>query len=277
MMHKIKMIGFDLDGTLLTTDKRLTEYTENVLKQAIDKGIIVLPATGRPLTGIPEEILHFPGVKYAVTANGGRIVETEKKKIVYEKLLPVEKARKILDIFEEYDTLREVYFDGRGYIDEEKLSCIDRYLETPSMAQYIRTTRVPVPDVRRKFEQENRGMDKIQALFASQEEKIEAWKRIEDLGGVEVTGALSCNIEVNAGGINKGMALCLLGEKLGIKREEIMAFGDGANDIKMIKEVGVGVAMSNGIPKIIEASDIVAESNDKDGVAKIIEQYVLNI
>ena len=275
MKHKIMMIGFDLDGTLLTTQKELTERTKRALTEAVRQGVIILPATGRPISGVPEEILHFPGVRFVVSSNGARIVDMEEGKTIYEKLLPVEKARKILDIFEEYDTLREVYYDGRGYARADSLSQVQRYVPLASMAAYITSTRVPVASVREKFEEENRDLDKIQALFADLSEKEEAWSRIEEIGGVEVTGAIANNIEVNAGGVHKGAALLVLGEKLGIHAEEIMAFGDGANDVCMIKTAGTGVAMANGIPKIREEADMIADSNDEDGVAKIIEQYVL--
>ena len=73
---KIRMIALDLDGTLLTSDKVLTDRTKDVLRRAIEQGIVVLPATGRPLSGIPKEVMEFPGVRYAVTANGARIVDS---------------------------------------------------------------------------------------------------------------------------------------------------------------------------------------------------------
>ena len=73
-MHKIKMIGLDLDGTLLTSDKRLLPFTRQVLTEAIERGIQVLMATGRPYTGIPEELRNLPGMRYALTSNGARIL-----------------------------------------------------------------------------------------------------------------------------------------------------------------------------------------------------------
>lgn len=84
------------------------------------------------------------------------------------------------------------------------------------------------------------------------------------------------NLEINAAGVNKGKAMIELGKVLGIPREEIMAFGDGNNDLKMLKEVGTGVAMENAIPSLKEAADYVALSNDEEGVAKFIEKYVLD-
>ena len=119
-------------------------------------------------------------------------------------------------------------------------------------------------------------VDKIQALFTSVEDRDAARKDIEEVPGIEITGALPMNLEINAAGVNKGKAMIELGKVLGISREEIMAFGDGNNDLKMLKEVGTGVAMENAIPSLKEAADYVTLSNDEEGVAKFIEKYVLD-
>ena len=275
MKRRIRMVGFDLDGTLLTTDKRLTEYTKEILKKAIDKGVVVLPVTGRPLNGVPKEIADFPGIRYMITSNGARVVKDGKT--IHENLLSVEKARKILDIFEDYDTLRDIYYDGQGYMPKAFIERVGEYVSSPAMAQSIVSTRVSVDDLRTKFEEENRKLDKIQALFNKKSEQEEAWKRVQALGDLEVTGALNMNIEVNAGGVHKGRALLWLAEELGIDREEVMAFGDGSNDLKMIEEAGIGVAMANAIPSVSDAADLAALSNDSDGVARIIEEYVLSM
>lgn len=276
MDHKIKLIGFDLDGTLLTSDKKLTDRTKSVMTRALAQGVVLVPATGRPLSGVPKELLEFPGIRYVVTANGARVLDIIEERTLTEELLPREKCEKILSIFEKYDTLREIYFDGIGYVDQEKLDDIVRYQEDPAMQKYIRATRKPVENTRRKFESETRGMDKIQALFSRMQDKDTAWQEIlEKVPDVEVTGALSNNIEVNAKGIHKGNALLKLGELLHISMEEIMAFGDGKNDTKMLETVGIGVAMANSVPEVFAVADLVTASNDDDGVAKVIEQYVL--
>lgn len=277
MDHKIKLIGFDLDGTLLTSDKKLSERTRDVMELAILQGVVMVPATGRPLSGVPKELLDFPGIRYVVTANGARVLDIVEKRTMTEELLPREKCGQILSIFEKYDTFREIYYNGTGYADRDKLNHVERYQEDPAMQKYLRETRKPVDSVRQMFDGDKRGMDKIQALFARMEEKENAIKEIiETVKDVEVTGALSNNIEVNANGIHKGNALLRLGELLGIEREEIMAFGDGKNDCKMLETVGIGVAMANSVPEVLEVADMVTASNDDDGVAKVIEQYVLN-
>lgn len=273
-MSKIKLIAFDLDGTLLTTDKKLTEYTRKVLQRAIEEGIEVVPATGRPLMGVPEQFFGFPGIRYAVTSNGARVVETKSKRTLFATLLPFEKARDILDIFREYDTMRDIFYDGQGYMESAKLTHAERYVTTPAMIEYMRASRIPV-DIDKKFAEEHRDVDKVQALFANPDEKEEAWKRLKQLGGIEASGALSNNIEVNADGIHKGVALARLGALLGIKPEEMMTFGDGSNDIGMLETAGIGVAMANATEEVKMAADDVTLSNDEDGVAGYIEKHVL--
>lgn len=273
MARRIRMVGFDLDGTLLTTEKKLTEYTKKVLKRAVNEGIVVLPVTGRPLAGVPKEISGFEGITYMITSNGARVVENGRT--IRENLLPVEKARKILDIFEDYDTLRDIYYDGQGYMPKAFLERLGEYVSSPGMLAYMLSTRIPIGDIRIKLEEENRSLDKVQALFRNPKEQREAWERVKALGDLEVTGALSLNIEVNAGGVHKGAALIWLADRLGIGREEVMAFGDGLNDLEMLKEAGYGVAMANAVPPVLDAADLVTMSNDEDGVAKAVEKYAL--
>lgn len=276
MKIKTRMIGVDLDGTLLKSDKELAPYTREILRRAIDQGILVMPSTGRPLTGVPKDLLEFPGIKYAVTANGARVIDITTGKPMVEELLPHDIASKLMDVFERYDSFREIYFDGVGYASKEALANISKYLELPPMANYIASTRIAVDDVREKFEEEDRPVDKIQALFTSVEDRDAARAEIRDIPGIEITGALPMNLEINAAGVNKGKAMIELGKVLGIPKEEIMAFGDGDNDLKMLKEVGVGVAMENAIESVKEAADYITLTNDEEGVARFIEKYVLD-
>lgn len=276
MKHKIKMIGFDLDGTLLTDQKELGEYTVQILKRAVEEGIVILPITGRPLCGLPEEVTGLPGLRYAITANGARILDLKNAAVLKEQLVSVEKAEKILDILGNYDSLREIYYDGTGYAEREKLEQIDHFFEEGPMAEYVRSTRQPVDNLMDKFRKESREVDKVQGVFADLGEREAALDEIRKLEGVTITGALHNNIEVNAAGVDKGNALLWLAQYLGIAPEETMAFGDGNNDITLLEKAGTGVAMKNGIEEVKHAADRVTEkTNDEEGAAKFIETYVL--
>ena len=276
MKHKIKMIGFDLDGTLLTDQKELGEYTVQILKRAVEEGIVILPITGRPVCGLPEEVTGLTGLRYAITANGARILDLKNAAVLKEQLVSVETAEKILDILGNYDSLREIYYDGTGYAEREKLEQIDHFFEEGPMAEYVRSTRQPVENLMDKFRKESREVDKVQGVFADLGEREAALDEIRKLEGVTITGALHNNIEVNAAGVDKGNALLWLAQYLGIAPEETMAFGDGNNDITLLEKAGTGVAMKNGIEEVKHAADRITEkTNDEEGAAKFIETYVL--
>ncbi len=269
------MIGLDLDGTVLTEQKELTARTKDAISRALSQGVVVLVATGRPWMGVPEELRNFPGMHYALTSNGARIIDTVKDRVIEEHLLSPLLAQKVLEICGKYDTLQEVYFDGQGYAPAGKMALVERYHRNPSMCEYMRKTRIPVEDIMQLVRKENRGLDKVQALFADMDERKLAWNELEAEGGMELVGSLRYNIEINAAGVNKGKGLVNLGRMLGIRREEIMACGDGDNDIVMLKEAGFGVAMANGEEKVKEAADYITLSNEEDGVADVIEKFVL--
>ncbi len=274
-MEKIKMIGLDLDGTLLTDRKEFTDRSKRALRAAIDSGIIVLIATGRPLTGIPEEIRNFPGMRYALTSNGAKVMDVWENRVVDEHLLSAKLAEKALEICGKYDTLQEVYYDGVSYAPADKRDMIPRYHKNPNMWEYMRKTRTWVEDIFRMVRESDRGLDKIQMLFADMEERTKAWQELSEVEGLELVGSLGYNIEINAAGVNKGSGLVSLGRLLGIRREEIMACGDGDNDLLMLKEVGFGVAMANAEEEVKKAADYITLSNEEDGVADAIEKFAL--
>lgn len=275
MKQKIKMIAFDCDGTLLNDKKEMTEYTRNVLIRAIEQGIEVLAATGRPLSGVPKEVRNLPGVRYAITSNGARIVDMKEEKVLYESSMSVETGKQVLDIFSQYDTYKEVFLEGNGYCNAHELAEAESYVILPSMAAYLRECRIPVPDVYKKLENANLRVDKVHALFKNRNEKEKAFQQLEKIPQIAATGAMENNIEVNAFGVNKGEGILKLGELLGIAREEIMACGDGMNDLEMVREAGLGVAMENAVQPVKDAADYITVSNEEDGVAKAIEKFAL--
>lgn len=276
MSRTIRMIGVDLDGTLLNSEKQLTAYTREVLKKAIEQEVAVVVATGRPFSGVPDELKHFPGIRYALTANGARILDMQKQKVVYENLLSVESSEKVIDILRKHHAIHEFFVDGVGYMNEDGLKNVYAYFEDPHMAEYLQGTRIPVKDVKEKLQTMKCEVDKLQGIFRNQKDKEEALEELNTLSGIVVTAAMDNNLEINKEGTNKGLGLLQLGKSLGISREEIMACGDGGNDVEMLKEVGFAVAMANGSDPVKKAADFVTVSNDEDGVAKAIERFVLD-
>ena len=275
-VNNIKMIAIDMDGTLLTTDKKLTEHSIEILKAAIDKGVELVVASGRPQSGIPKEYMALPGVRYAITANGARVLDMKTGEKIYEALVPQDRAKQILDIFAEYDSAPELYKEGRAYMKAGFLERMSYYMGNPAMAEYVKKSRTQVEDLQEILEKYPDGFEKVQALFHLPEEQMEAKQRVAEIEGVKPVTSLDYNVEVSLAGADKGHSLVILAEKLGIAPEEIMSFGDNDNDLEMIRFAGMGVAMKNAIPEILEAADYVTDSNDQEGVAKAIEKFILN-
>lgn len=275
MKHKVKMIGLDMDGTLLTTEKRLTEYTRRVLEKALSQGIEVVLSTGRSLTGIPEEILSIPGMKYAVTINGARIIDLRNDEVLYESMLPLETALQILDVIGGYDAIQEAFIDSVCYSDRARLEHASDYFLSPGAVRYVLQSRKPVENVRDVVFQKGVPVDKVNGVFRDVRDKESAYYELLKISGVEIVSSFGTNWEINAEGTDKGKAMLYLGKLLGISRDEIMACGDSMNDLAMLKAVGFGVAMANADLKVKKEADYITASNDEDGVAKAIERFVL--
>ncbi len=275
MNREIKLIALDLDGTLLRTDHTITDYTREVLEKAIAKDCQVVVSSGRPLSAIPKQLLEFPGMRYVVSANGARVVDMKEKKTLYENLIPMETAARVLDVLAEYDDVYEFFVDGVGYTHAERMRKLEYYFPTAAMREYMLTTRIPVEDVKATLYHFNRPSDKLHGIFHSIDEKKQALKELVEIPGIDISGAFGNNHEINAAGTNKGIGLMKLGEVIGITTDEMMACGDGMNDYEMLRTVGLAVAMENGHPDLKAIADYITAPNDEDGVAKAIERFVL--
>ena len=275
MKKNIKMVGLDLDGTLLNSEKKLTDYTRHVLEQAIEQGCVVLISTGRPLCAVSKEILSVKGMKYALTVNGAKILDLETGEELYSNPVPFDKAVEILKVCMEYDVIPELITGDKIYTKDSCLTHLEDYYSSPSMIEYVLNTRTPVDDVTKMLYETKQPIDKLRAVFRYPEERLEARKRLEEMPGLAIANSSSVDLEINVEGADKGSGLLRLGELLGIKREEIMACGDSYNDFEMLKAVGWSVAMENGEEVVKEIADYITDTNDNEGVAKAFEKFVL--
>ena len=160
---------------------------------------------------------------------------------------------------------------GQGYISERDIDHLEEYTTNPAHAAYARRTRKRVEDIHDLLDQD---IDKAHALFKSFEDREDAMRRIRQIADLELCDAFPINLEVSAPGINKGEGLKILGEKLGIGTKDMMAFGDSNNDAAMLQTAGVAVVMDNAYESVKEMADVIAPSNEEDGVAAVIEQML---
>lgn len=269
------MIALDMDGTTLNDQKIITTYTKHILEKAMEEGVVVLACTGRPANAIPKVFTELKGVQYAISSNGARVVDVKNNQVVYSKLLNSEDTKNIINMAQKYDTYQEIFWEGQGYTTGEMYRNIHKYLNA-YMKSYIGKTRKFVEDLEEEIKKQHAPCDKVHLVFGDLEEREQAKKDLLRLGNFEYNGAIENNMEITAPGTSKGTSIIKLGEILGIKREEIMAIGDGMNDASMLQEVGLPIAMANSVDEIKEMASYITDNNNEDGVGKAINKFVLN-
>ena len=275
--RKIRMIGLDLDGTVFNNAKMITEHTREVLSEAIRQGVVVLPATGRPECGLPEQFLAIPGVRYALTSNGARIIDLVERKVIYAQLLPWETAAAVIDEVNTWEHCAwEAYYDGEIFVDADAYRFLDHPDMLPALKSYMRRTRQPVKGLAEKIRREHISMEKMHMVFENTEYRDQKLQEIrEKFPDLAFSNATTFNMEINSADAGKGKGLVALGRILGISREEIMACGDAANDWDMLQMAGFPVVMGNADEETKKLAAFVTKSNEEDGVAYAVEQYVL--
>lgn len=278
MDRDIRLIALDLDGTLYTDEKKITPHTLEVLAHAAEQGVLVMPATGRTATGFPNVLKELPFVRYALTSNGAAVHDFIEDRPVYTDLLSVEHTLELLEFAEASDCMDDVYIDGVGYSEESKLAHADRYFADPHMVEYVRRTRKAVPSIPGLVRELGRPVEKVVMYYgdiALRDRNLGSLRADPKWEFSHICTALKNNIEITNRTADKGTSLIRFGEKMGIRRDQIMACGDGLNDLDMIREAGFGVAMANAVPEIKLAASYITKSNMEDGVAYAVERYVL--
>ena len=273
--HKkdIRLIGLDLDGTTLTTDKKLTAHTRKVLETCLERGIQILPATGRTRAAIPDYLRELKGLRYMILSNGANVYDLNSDEVIYTNCIPWERAREIFDILENYDTYFDFYAMGRGWSEARSFDHTDRYNIEPHIEKLIHESRTRIDDMYQWMDEHHAPVEKFNMFFASPEKREQAYEELMSIPDLAATNSLSNNIELNYYSCNKGDALISLAKILGIAPEQTMACGDGNNDLSMIRAAGLGVAMENGEACVREAADFITRSNDEEGVAYAIELF----
>ena len=255
MKKEMKLIGLDLDGTTFTNDKKITAHTKEVIERAIEHGIVVLPCTGRPSSGLPKEFLSMKGVKYAITSNGASIVETDTMKSIYQNNMPYQLAADTVEKLLKLDALMAIYIDGKYYMDEEAAEYMPQFISTSGQLKYFYDVRHLVSDLPGFIRKNQFSAEKIYMMF----------------NDMELRERIKREYESNE---DKGNALLALADILQIPHDQTMACGDHLNDAAMLKKAGFSVAMGNAVPEIKDLCDFVTKTNEEDGVAYVIEKIL---
>lgn len=272
----IRLISLDLDGTLLNSKKELSEVNYRALETAARQGIQIVPTTGRFYDAMPAVIRQLPFVNYVIAINGAEVRDLHSGEILYRAEIP---WRQAIEIMTYLDTLPVIYdcfmYDG-AWMTDSMQQRVEEFTDDPHFISMLRELRKPVPELKAFLTQRARDIQKTQLITMDQPLRRRLLAEIPEMfPGVITSSAYIGNVEINQSHANKGEAMLALAEYLGITQAQTMAFGDGLNDLSMIKAAGVGVVMGNAFDEVKEHADYITLSCDEDGVADALKKFGL--
>ena len=239
------MVGLDLDGTLLNDKKELLPYTKDVLRRAVDQGIIVLVATGRPWLGVPEELRNFSGDEIALTSNGARIIDRDENRVIEEKLLSPELARKALEYAKNMIPYRKYILTDRGMHRRIRCFMWKNIIRIRICGNIFGRQGFRLRIFSLWWRRKTGEWIKPRLFLPIWMKRAKGMERTGRRGGPGACRISEIQYRDKCPGSEQRHRTGKPGRILGIRREEIMACGDGDNDTAMMREAGFGVAMEN--------------------------------
>lgn len=288
-----KLVAIDLDGTMLNKYGIITQNTKDVIKKVQEKGIEVVIASGRTINSVKNFSKEINSQNYFISGNGAITYDIKKDEILFENILTKNKVLQVIKICDENSIYYSVYTENGIITKNLNYNTLYYYKENLNKEEKEKTHINIVQDIYSYIENRDEKILKImicdsnQTVFKAIVKKLGEIKDIEILDvshmsrklikqGTEEIALEYFYTEITSKDVDKWNAIERLIGLLGIKNEEVITIGDNANDIKMIKNAGIGIAMGESAPYIKEQANIVAESNDNDGVAEILKKIFLD-
>lgn len=268
---KYKAIALDLDGTLLNSKKEISPRNKEVIMKALKAGVKIILASGRPVPGIVKiakqlRLQEMGG--YILAYNGGMIIDCKTGEVLRRETVPEKYYADIVRCASKFDVTTLTY-DSNGIITNNEN---DKYVQLES-----RINNIPIRQVFH-LDEEAQIDPPVKFLCTGEHKllrKVEAQLNEKLNDAVNIFFSEPFFLEITPQGIEKASSLEILLNKLDIDRKQLIACGDGYNDIPMMQYAGLAVAMENAQEETKEWADFIAPSNDADGVAVAIERYII--
>ena len=286
-----KLVAVDLDGTLLNQYGDVTENTKRVIKNVMRKGTQVVLASGRSIDSIQNISNEIGASRYIVAGNGAVLYDIEEQKNLYENYIPIEKAKKIIDICEENSIFYNIYTNKKIVTKNLRYNVLYYYKENLKKADR-KKTNIDIVDSIQDYVKNMRDenimkifiCDETASVFNSIMKKFEEVPNVETLDVSHMSrkvikkGTLEFPIEyyyteISMKNVDKWNAIEFLINKMGINKDEVIAIGDNMNDKKMIEEAGLGITMEGSTPAVADIANYVTADNNNEGVAKALEKF----
>lgn len=264
-----KLIALDLDGTLKNSKNKITPKTKEALIKAQQQGVKIVLASGRPTPGLRHEAAELELDQYEgylLSFNGAHVSDYKTKETIYEQTLTIKEAKSAYDRAKEYGLACMTYEDDVVVTEDNE----DEYVIVEGNINDIEVKKI-------ESFKDNLKNPIHKVLLTGKPEYVasivEEFKKPYG-DSLSIYRSAPFFIEVMAQGIDKAASLDRLAKSLGIKQEEVMAFGDGYNDLSMIEYAGMGISMANGVDGVKERANFITLSNDEDGIAYALDKFL---
>lgn len=278
----IKAIVMDVDGTLTNDKKEITPKTREVLLKAQKQGILLILASGRPTTGLVEmgKVLEMDKNNgLFISYNGSKVINFQTGEELFNEPLKLEDAKAVLEHMKKFE-IKPMIDKGDYMYVNDVYNCMIRFRGEPfNVIKYeSRGGNYKLCEIDDLAAFVDYPLNKILTAGEPeylQEHYIEMMEPFKDKLNCMFTGPFY--FEFTAKDIDKAKALDTVLKPLDITADEVIAFGDGHNDISIIKYAGIGVAMENAVADLKEAADEITLSNEQDGIAESLLKHISNL
>lgn len=261
----IKLIATDVDGTLLADDHlTIPPININAFRKAKSEGALIAVSTGRPYSLAKRECDLLDCVDYLILSNGAAVVDMHSAEVLYSCYLPFNSLERIVNVFEKYPLLYEIYADCAGYITDYTY---EHYFEAEGLPQVflqeyrklMRRCSSPWDVIKTK------NVEKFNVSRIPKEYVDSLYAELKEIPDLVYTAGYKGNMEITAVGADKGRALKWLAERLEISPENIMVFGDSGNDATMLRYAANSYAMKSGNEEAKGAAKYITSVGNKEG------------
>ena len=273
-MSSVRLIGCDMDGTLLNDQKEISAFCMDAVKSAIRAGYLFVPVTGRPIGRVPDELKNTEGLRYCVVSNGAAIYDLLDKRYISQTFICREGIESILELGRQHDVATAAILNG--YLcttRENKRRVIEKYNNPYFSRNYLLNNEVS-SDVLTEIRENGYRVEKFNVDFFDAATMERCTSLIRQIPCVEISCVAATYMEITARGCNKGTGLTKLTDHLGLQDHETFVIGDSNNDISMFTPGRIRVAMENAEDEVKCRADYTVPDNNHDGVGIAIRRLL---
>ncbi len=264
----IKLLALDLDGTLLDDSQNISQKNIDALRKAEEKGVNIVIATGRTNLGAEDIFRQLELKEFLIAYNGALIKNMKENKVIKHLPLPMQQTHKILEYVKKENLYVNLYLNNKVYANKagkeldyyKNIMNIEPSVLEEDTVEFLDKATTKLLIIEKDLFKVDQILYKLQDQFA---------------GDLNITKSIEDCIDIMNKNVSKGNSLEDLTRMLGLKAEEVAAVGDGNNDLEMIKFAGKSAAVANAEEVIREKADYITASNNEDGVAEFIEEFIL--